>query len=93
MIQFPYECFVIALTHMRTNQNITTDFAGVNYDEGTVYGWSDFKSAKTFSTEIEAKHFFEENKIYLMRKASWVETCNPRIVRVTFTEDCKTKLE
>lgn len=39
------------------------------------------------------KHFFEENKIYLMRNLSWVETYNPRIVRVTFTEDCKTKLE
>lgn len=92
-MQFPYECFVIALSH-RTNKNITTDdFAGVNFDEGIVHGWANLKNAKTFSTEIEAKHFFEENKIYLMRKLSWVKTYNPRIVRVTFTEDCKINLE
>ena len=92
-MQFPHECFVIALSH-RTTKNITTDdFAGVNLDGGIVHGWANFKNAKTFLTEIEAKHFFEENKIYLMRKLSWVETYNPRIVRVNFTEDCKTKLE
>lgn len=92
-MQFPHEYFVIALSH-RTNQNITINFAGVNYDEGIVHGFADFKNAETFSTEIEAKQFFEKNKIYLMRKQlSWVETCNPRIVRVTVTEDCKTKLE
>ena len=90
-MQFPCECFVIAFENKFTNQNITTYFVGVDY--GLVNGFTDFKNAETFSTEIEAKHFFEENKIYLMRKLSWVETCNPRIVRVTFTEDCKTKLE
>lgn len=57
-MQFPHECFVIALSH-RTTKNITTDdFAGVNLDEGIVHGWANFKNAKTFSTEIEAKHFF-----------------------------------
>ena len=34
-MQFPHEYFVIALSH-RTNQNITINFAGVNYDEGIV---------------------------------------------------------
>ena len=91
-MQFPHEYFVIALSH-RTNQNITINFAGVNYDEGIVHGFADFKNAETFSTEIEAKSFFEKNKNYLVRKTPFFETCNPRIVRVTFTEDCKTKLE
>ena len=91
-MQFPHECFVIAFEYKFTNQNITTYFAGVDY--GIVSGFADFKNAETFSTEIEAKQFFEKNKIYLMRRQlSWVETCNPRIVRVTVTEDCKTKLE
>ena len=91
-MQFPHEYFVIALSH-RTNQNITINFAGVNYDEGIVHGFADFKNAETFSTEIEAKQFFEKNKNYLMRKTPFFETYNPRIVRVTFTENCKTKLE
>ena len=90
-MQFPHECFVIALSHMKSYRNITTDFAGVDY--GIVNGFADFKNAKTFSTEIEAKQFFEENKIYLMSKFPFFEAYNPRIVRVTFTEDCKTKLE
>ena len=90
-MQFPCECFVIAFECKFTNQNITTYFAGVDY--GIVSGFADFKNAKTFSTEIEAKQFFEKNKNYLMRKTPFFETCNPRIVRVTFTENCKTKLE
>ena len=90
-MQFPHECFVIAFENKFTNQNITTYFAGVDY--GMVSGFADLKNAKTFSTEIEAKQFFEKNKNYIMRKTPFFETCNPRIVRVTFTEDCKTKLE
>ena len=90
-MQFPYGCFVIVFENKFTNQNITTYFAGVDY--GMVSGFADLKNAKTFSTEIEAKQFFEKNKNYLMRKTPFFETCNPRIVRVTFTEDCKTKLE
>ena len=63
-MQFPHEYFVIALSH-RTNQNITINFAGVNYDEGIVHGFADFKNAETFSTEIEAKQFFEKTKFIL----------------------------
>lgn len=51
-MQFPHECFVIALSH-RTTKNITTDdFAGVNLDEGIVHGWANFKNAKTFLTDF-----------------------------------------
>ena len=59
-MQFPHECFVIALENKFTNQNITTDFAGVDY--GIVNGFVDFKNAKTFATEIEAKHFFKKKQ-------------------------------
>lgn len=98
MIQIPYECFVIAISHRTKNvrfgenQNITHDFACVN-DDGTIDSWANFQKAKTFLTEKEAKTFFEENKIYLLRKNPPIEYYNPRIVRVTLTEDCKTKLE
>ena len=90
-MQFPHECFVIAFEYKFTNQNITTYFAGVDY--GIVSGFADFKNAETFSTEIEAKQFFEKNTPPPPPPPPPFETCNPRIVRVTFTEDCKTKLE
>ena len=79
-MQFPHECFVIALSH-RTTKNITTmskekklhleittdDFAGVNLDEGIVHGWANFKNAKTFLTDQNHLKFLSETIISLKK--------------------------
>ena len=66
-MQFPHECFVIALSH-RTTKNITTDdFAGVNLDEGIVHGWANFKNAKTFLTDQNHLKFLSEAIISLKK--------------------------